>query len=102
MPSPAGHPAAEQGAAARRVAEDVVRRAELYEAVGIVRGGVGGGDPTSADERFSARYDDAQCTVEAARMAAIVDAAAEGRADPDWGGGWLGTPARRSVVNGHA
>lgn len=78
--------AAGYAAAARRVADDVVRRSELYEAVGIVRGGVGGGDPTSADERFSARYDDAECMVEAARMAAIVDAAAERRADPDWGG----------------
>ncbi|XVS62213.1 hypothetical protein ACQPYE_28620 [Actinosynnema sp. CA-299493] len=82
---PDGSPV-DRAAAARRIVDEVVSRGGLYEAVGIIQGGVGGGDPTSADERFSARYDDEHCRVEAARMAAIVDAAAEGRADPDWDG----------------
>ncbi len=74
----------DRAAAARRIVDEVAARGAFYEAVGIVQGGVGGGDPASADERFSAGYDDAHCRAEAARMAAIVDAAADGRADPDW------------------
>ncbi|GAA1332150.1 hypothetical protein GCM10009660_06360 [Catellatospora bangladeshensis] len=85
MAHPAGSPL-DHVAAARRLLAEVVDRGAVYEAVGIVRGGVGGGDPTSAEERFSARYDDAHCRAEAARMAAIVDEAADGRADPDWDG----------------
>ncbi|WP_447002229.1 hypothetical protein ACRAKI_21095 [Saccharothrix isguenensis] len=83
MAHPDGSPV-NRVAAARRIVDEVVSRSVFYEAVGIVEGGVGGGDPASADERFSARYDDAHCRAEAARMAAIVDAAADGRADPDW------------------
>lgn len=78
--------AVDRAAAARRIVEEVAARGAFYEAVGIVDGGVGGGDPTSADERFSVRYDDAHCRAEAARMAAIVDAVADGRADPEWDG----------------
>ncbi|MEU4805040.1 hypothetical protein [Actinosynnema sp. NPDC023587] len=77
---------ADRVAAARRIVDEVVNRGAFYEAVGIVAGGVGGGDPASADERFSAGYDDLRCRAEAARIAAIVDAAADGRADPDWDG----------------
>ena len=76
----------DRAAASRRIADEVVSRAAFYEAIGIVEGGVGGGDPASADERFAAGYDDAHCRAEASRMAAIVDTAADGRADPDWNG----------------
>ena len=70
---------------ARRIAGSVTRRAALHEAIGAVLGR-DGGTARQARERFRACAGDAQRDVEVARVAAEVEATADRRADPDWGG----------------
>jgi len=71
--------------AARRIAGSLTRRAALHEAIGVVRGR-DGGTAWQADERFRACDGDVQRDAEVARVAAEVEATADPRADPDWGG----------------
>ncbi|MDX8034065.1 hypothetical protein SK803_27935 [Lentzea sp. BCCO 10_0856] len=66
-------------AAARRLVEAIARRAALHEAVGVVQAWGGG------LERLRDQQDDADREAEVARVNAVIDAAAEQRADPDWG-----------------
>jgi hypothetical protein len=69
--------------AARRITDRVRLRAEFHEAVGIAQ--VWGDEgPVHALTAYSARHSATECTAEAARVRAIVDAAADNRADPDW------------------
>ena len=71
----------DRAAAARRIVDEVVSVARSTRRSASSR--AEWCDPASADERFSARYDDAHCRAEATRMmTAIADAAADG-ADPD-------------------
>ncbi|KOX28193.1 hypothetical protein ADK67_12245 [Saccharothrix sp. NRRL B-16348] len=72
-------------ATARRIAGSVARRAALHEAIGAVRGW-DGGTVGQAGERFGACDGDVQRDAEVARVAAEVEATADRRADPDWGG----------------
>lgn len=70
-------------AAAQRILDAIRRRAALHEAVGVVL--VWGGDNRSdVLERLCDRRSEADREAEVARVNAVVDAAAEGRADPDW------------------
>ncbi|TWP43814.1 hypothetical protein FKR81_41995 [Lentzea tibetensis] len=69
-------------AAAQRLVDAVTRRAALHEAVGVVQAW-GGGDVL---ERLCDQHSDAEREAEVARVNAVVDAVAERRADPDWGG----------------
>jgi chorismate mutase len=68
-------------AAAQRLVDAIARRAALHEAVGIMR--AWGGDDVL--ERLCDQHSDAEREAEIARVSAVVDAAAEQRADPDWG-----------------
>ncbi|MGW6937327.1 hypothetical protein ACWGE0_45265 [Lentzea sp. NPDC054927] len=68
-------------AAALRLVDAIARRAALHEAVGVVRAW-GGGDGL---ERLCDQHSDAERAAEVARVNAVVDAAAERRADPEWG-----------------
>jgi chorismate mutase len=70
-------------AAAQRLVEAITRRAALHEAIGVVQAWSGGQDDVL--ERFGDRRSDAEREAEVARVNAVVDAAAERRADPDWG-----------------
>ncbi|MGW6936510.1 hypothetical protein ACWGE0_41105 [Lentzea sp. NPDC054927] len=65
-------------AAALRLVDAIARRAALHEAVGVVQAWGGG------LERLRDQHDDADREAEVARVNAVVDAAAERRADPDW------------------
>lgn len=69
-------------AAARRLVDAIARRTALHEAVGVVQAWSGGGDGL---ERLCDHHSDAEREAEVARVNAVVDAAAERRADPDWG-----------------
>jgi hypothetical protein len=69
-------------AAARRITAWVRLRAEFHEAVGIAQ--VWGDEGPVHALTYSARHSATECTAEAARVRAIVDAAADNRADPDW------------------
>ncbi|MFJ8965999.1 hypothetical protein ACIRG5_42075 [Lentzea sp. NPDC102401] len=68
-------------AAAQRLVDAIARRAALHEAMGVVQ--AWGGDDVL--ERLGAQRSSAECEAEVARVNAVVDAAAEQRADPDWG-----------------
>ncbi|MDX8050873.1 hypothetical protein SK571_15905 [Lentzea sp. BCCO 10_0798] len=70
-------------AAAQRLVEAITRRAALHEAIGVVQ--AWSGDQDDVLERFGDRHSDAEREAEVARVNAVVDAAAERRADPDWG-----------------
>ncbi|MBB1158352.1 MULTISPECIES: ANTAR domain-containing protein [Amycolatopsis] len=75
---------AENAAAARMLRASVAARATIDEAVGILQGRHG----LDAEQAFRALAGGAgvQGTgAEAARVAAVADAAAEGGADPDYG-----------------
>ncbi|SDJ50992.1 hypothetical protein SAMN04488074_102244 [Lentzea albidocapillata subsp. violacea] len=69
-------------AAAQRLVEAVTRRAALHEAIGVVR--AWSGDRDGVPAWFCERRSDAEREAEVARVNAVVDAAAERRADPDW------------------
>ncbi|SMC53875.1 hypothetical protein [Lentzea albidocapillata] len=69
-------------AAAQRLVDAVTRRAALHEAIGVVRAWSGDRDDVAA--WFCDRRSDAEREAEVARVNAVVDAAAERRADPDW------------------
>ena len=77
MPTSA-HSPPDLTAAARRIADWVRLRADFHEAVGIAQ--VWGDEGST----YSTRHSATECTAEAARVRAIVDAAADNRADPDW------------------
>ncbi|MEV6717543.1 hypothetical protein AB0M48_36535 [Lentzea sp. NPDC051208] len=70
-------------AAAQRLVDAITRRAALHEAIGVVQ--AWSGDQDHVLERFCDRRSDAEREAEVARVNAVVDAAAERRADPDWG-----------------
>lgn len=72
-----------RGAAAQRLVDSVTRRAALHEAVGVVRAW-GGDDRGDVLERLCDQHSDAEREAEVARVNAVVDAAAQRRADPDW------------------
>lgn len=69
-------------AAAQRLVEEITRRAALHEAIGVVQ--AWSGDQDDVLERFCDRRSDAEREAEVERVNAVVDAAAERRADPDW------------------
>ncbi len=71
-------------AAAHRLVHAVTRRAALHEAIGVVQ--AWSGDHGDVLERLCDRRSDAEREAEVARVNALVDAAAEGRGDPDWSG----------------
>lgn len=74
----------EQGreAAARSLVDDVRRRAELNEAVGILQAWRGCGEQQARDD-MHADHGTAGRHAAASRMIAAVNADADGRADPD-------------------
>ncbi|MEV8437843.1 hypothetical protein AB0425_10760 [Actinosynnema sp. NPDC051121] len=71
--------------AARRIAGSLDRRAALNEAIGAVRAW-DGGTAGQARARFRECDGEVQRDAEVARVAAEIDATADRRADPDWGG----------------
>jgi hypothetical protein len=72
-------------AAAGRLLDSLARRAAVGEAVGILRGWRGR-DATQALRDLAGSTGACGIGVEAARVAALVDARADGTADPDYGG----------------
>lgn len=70
-------------ASARRITEAVVRRAAVNEGVGVLQCW-SGGDSRQARQELYDRHGVGGPEAEAVRVAAVVDADANGRADPEW------------------
>jgi hypothetical protein len=83
---------AEQLAVAGRLVHAVVRRATVAEAVGVMRCWQRC-DTTQARRTLTENVGCEGQEAEAVRMAAIIDALADGRTDPEWDYG-SGRPAR--------
>jgi hypothetical protein len=77
------HHDAEQLAVAGRLAHAVARRAMVAEAVGVMRCWQGC-DTAQARRILADNAGSGGQEAEAIRVATIVDALADGRADPDW------------------
>ena len=77
-----GGPERKREAAARSLVERVLRRAELNEAIGILQAWRGCGEQEARDD-MHADHGTAGQHAEASRMIAVVNADADGRADPD-------------------
>jgi hypothetical protein len=74
---------AEQIAVARRLSHALARQTAFDEAVGIVSCWQGCG-PVQARRNLVGHDGAAEQDAEVDRLAALVDARADGRADPDW------------------
>jgi hypothetical protein len=83
MTSAADHEA-RQLAVAGRIVHAMARRAAMSEAIGIVRCWQGCDAMQARRDLVDNGGDTAGQDAEAARVAALVDAMAERRADPDW------------------
>ncbi len=70
-------------AAARRIIDAVTSRAALHEAIGVVLA-KSGGDQGDVMEQFCGDHSTAEREAEVAWVNAVVDAAADRSADPDW------------------
>lgn len=77
-----GGPEQRREAAARSLVERVLRQAELNEAVGILQVWRGCGEQQARDDMHT-DHGAAGQQAEASRMIAVVNADANGRADPD-------------------
>jgi hypothetical protein len=78
-------PDADSLAAAGRLLDSLTGRAAVDEAVGVLRGWQGC-DAARARDELTEDTGAAGLGAEAARVAAAVDARADGTADPDYGG----------------
>ncbi|MEV6828238.1 hypothetical protein [Amycolatopsis sp. NPDC051102] len=72
-------------AAGRRLLDSLARRAAVDEAIGVLQGWQGC-DAAQARDELTEDTGEAGLAAEAARVAAAVDARADGTADPDYGG----------------
>ncbi|ADJ48273.1 hypothetical protein AMES_6448 [Amycolatopsis mediterranei S699] len=72
-------------AAGRRLLDSLARRVAVDEAVGVLQGWQGC-DAAQARGELTEDAGDVGLGAEAARVAAAVDAQADGTADPDYGG----------------
>lgn len=77
-----GEPEQRWEAAARSLVERMLRRAELNEAIGILQVWRGCGEQQARDDMHT-DHGTAGQQAEASRMIAVVNADANGRADPD-------------------